>query len=137
MRRFLRQQATTSNKIVLIHPIYSKQIILEFSSAPDQKHEDYHHVQMYAFKPIVDLQQKPGLSWNLNCNAKQSAVLLKMPILFITGNSEGQHKLAGRRQIYYNFNESAHSCRYCIVPYEQTDNPYHPMWITKAQIFNA
>jgi hypothetical protein len=52
---------------------------------------------------------------------------IKIPILFICGDSEGQDNLVGGRMIYSSrsgtFN--GHICWYCDVPYEEKDNPFY------------
>jgi hypothetical protein len=61
-------------------------------------------------------------------------VILKIPILFICGDSEGQDKLVGIRMIYSSgsgiFN--GHICWYCDVPYEETDDHFYSGRLTKA-----
>jgi hypothetical protein len=70
----------------------------------------------------------------MDCNGVLFDVILKIPILFICGDSEGQDKLVGRRMIYSSgsctFNE--HSCQYCDVPYEETDDPFYSGRLMKA-----
>jgi hypothetical protein len=100
----------------------------------DEKHSDYHALLNVVLSPLAVLQTYNGLAWKMDYNDVLFEVILKIPILFICGDSEGQHKLVGRRMINSSgsgtFN--GHIWRYCDVPYEATDNPFYDGKLTKA-----
>jgi hypothetical protein len=63
-------------------------------------------------------------------------IILKVPILFICGDSEGQYKLVGRQMIYSSGSGTftGHICRYCDVPYDKTDKAVQIYVIKRAEI---
>ena len=99
-----------------------------------EKYSDYHSLLNVVFAPLVKLQSYNGIAWKMNYKGILLEAILKIPILFICGDSEGQDKLVGRRMIYSSgsgtFN--GHICRYCNVPYNETDNPFYKHKLTKA-----
>jgi hypothetical protein len=50
--------------------------------------------------PLAVLETYDGLAWKKDYNDVLFEVILKIPILFICGDSVGQDKLVGRRMIY-------------------------------------
>jgi Plavaka transposase len=100
----------------------------------DEKHSDYHSLLNVVLAPLAVLQTYNGLAWKMHYNDVLYEVILKVPILFICGDSEGQDKLVGRRMLYSGVNGSftGHICRYCDVPYDETDNPSYKGKLTKA-----
>jgi hypothetical protein len=91
-----------------------------------EKYSDYHSMLNAVFAPLVKLQSYNGIASKMDYKGVLLEVLLKIPILLICGDSEGQDKLVSRRMIYSSgrgtFNE--HICWYCDVPYDETDNPF-------------
>jgi hypothetical protein len=90
----------------------------------EEKQQDYHALLNVILSPLVELQQFKGLEWDLCFKETVYKVSLKIPVLFITGDSEGQDKLVGRRLQYSNLSSKAHICRYCNVLYHQTNDPF-------------
>jgi hypothetical protein len=99
-----------------------------------KKHSDYHSLLNVVLAPLAVLQKYNGLAWKMDYNDVLYDVILKVPILFICGDSEGQDKLVGRRMIYSSGSGSftGHICWYCDVPYDKTDNPTYKSKLTKA-----
>jgi hypothetical protein len=99
-----------------------------------EKYSDYHSLLNVVFAPLVKLQSYSGIAWKMDYKGVLLEVILKIPILFICGDSEGREKLVGRRMIYSSgsgtFN--GHICQYCDVPYDETDNPFYHSKLTKA-----
>jgi hypothetical protein len=101
----------------------------------EQKQADYHSLLNVVLAPLSELQSFSGLTWELCYKNQMYDVSLKIPILFITGDSEGQDKLVGRRIQYHNLSATAHICRYCNIPYGKTDDPcYKKRKLTKASM---
>ena len=88
-----------------------------------QRLDDYHSILRMIFTPLKKLQSYDGLAWKLNYRNSLFDVVFKIPILFITGDSEGHDKLVGRKKQYNLLVENRHICRYCNVSMDQCDNP--------------
>ena len=88
----------------------------------EARQQDYHSMLDVIFAPLAQLQ-KSGIVWRLRYKDKYHKVVLKIPILFISGDSEGHDKLVGRKLSYVNV---SHLCRYCDCPFEETGNPARP-----------
>ncbi|MGL4757811.1 MAG: hypothetical protein ACRCXZ_00605, partial [Patescibacteria group bacterium] len=97
-----------------------------------EKQSDYHSMMEVVLAPVIQLQKNHSITWNLNYGAESYEVSLKIPVLFITGDSEGQDKIVGRRLVYSNLRNAAHICRYCNVPYHKTDEPLFKSSFTKS-----
>jgi hypothetical protein len=67
------------------------------------------------------------LLWKMDYNGVLFELALKIPILFICGDSEGQDKLVDRSMIYSSGSGtfSVHICWYCDVPHDSTDYPFY------------
>jgi hypothetical protein len=99
-----------------------------------KKHSDYHALLNVVLAPMALLQTYNGLAWKRDYNGILFDVILKIPILFLCVDSEGQDKLVGRRMIYSSGSGTftGHICRYCDVPYNEKDNPFYEGKLTKA-----
>jgi hypothetical protein len=82
--------------------------------------------------PLQELQKSSGLAFEMPYRGSMFSVSLKIPLLFICGDAQGQDILVGRRKVYHNLTGNQHICRYCNVPYDQTDNPLFKASLTKA-----
>jgi hypothetical protein len=93
-------------------------------SAHAMKKEDkiqlYHDVLRKILAPLGKLQDEGGLPFCLHYNGVSHHVLLKLPILYIVGDTEGHDRLCGR------YNSRAHGvarlCRHCTTPTLETSN---------------
>jgi hypothetical protein len=97
-----------------------------------QKAEDYHPMLIVVLSPLSELQTFNGIDLDLEYKNTMYCVSLKIPILFVTGDSEGQDKLVGRSLQYSNLRGTKLICRYCNVTYDNTDNPYAKATPTKS-----
>jgi len=90
----------------------------------DKKQADYHAMLNVIISPIATLQTKSnGIYWKLPWKGKLHPVILKFPVLFVMGDSQGHDKLCGQK---LNYSQSAtHLCQYCDCPIAETDNPYY------------
>jgi hypothetical protein len=55
-------------------------------------------------------------------------VQLRIPFMFIIGNTDGHAKLVGK---YGNCNSCERLCRYCDTPFDMTDQPDHKFTLKK------
>ena len=89
----------------------------------DKKNNDYHSMLTIVLSPLIRLQSDNGIDYEIDYDDSKIKVTLKIPILFVTGDSEGQDKLVGRKNQYIGINEGAHICRYCDIQYDLIDQP--------------
>ena len=85
----------------------------------DKKVQDYHYVLAHILQSYKDAQSM-DLRWNLTYKGKCHEVSLKIPLLYVVGDTEGHDKLCGHFQ---NRTHSASLCRYCACPTQETGNP--------------
>ena len=80
----------------------------------------YHDVLCKILAPLGRLQAAGGLPFCLHFRGSVYKVLLKLPILYIVGDTEGHDRLCGR------YNSRAHGvarlCRHCTTPTLETSN---------------
>jgi hypothetical protein len=86
----------------------------------EEKIKLYHDVLRKILAPLGKLQDDGGLPFCLHYNGMSHHVLLKLPILYIVGDTEGHDRLCGR----YNSRAQgvARLCRHCTTPTLQTSN---------------
>jgi hypothetical protein len=94
---------------------------------------DYHECLKTILDPLYKLQLENGFEWRITFKGKIHHVIIKIPILYITGDNEGLDKLAGR------YGSRSHHvkclCRYCDTPLEETGNPDYPFcYLTNKQM---
>ena len=87
----------------------------------EQRLQDYHSILSKILESFNNAQNNP-IIWKFKLpDGLEKFYALKIPVLFIIGDTEGHDKLCGR----YSFRKNPKKlCRYCDVPYEDTDNPY-------------
>jgi hypothetical protein len=88
-------------------------------TTPHQKAIDYHHMIEIIIQEFQQCQQEK-LSFNLNFNNKSYNVNLKIPVLYIIGDTEGLDKICGR---YTSRNNIQRPCRCCNCPFDKLDDP--------------
>jgi hypothetical protein len=80
----------------------------------EEKIKLYHDVLCKILAPLGKLQNEGGLPFCLHYRGVDYQVILKLPILFIVGDTEGHDHLCGR------YNSRAHGvarlCRHCTTP---------------------
>ena len=88
-------------------------------TSPHQKAIDYHHMIEFILDEFVQCQQSK-LPVQLNFSNQIYDCNLKIPVLYIIGDTEGLDKLCGR---YTSRNNIQRPCRCCDCPFDETDNP--------------
>ena len=79
-------------------------------SDSSDKAQDYHFILSYILSSLKDAQEHAGISWKLKYQEKVLDVVMKIPILFVIGDTEGHDKLCGK---YLNRVNAECICRYC------------------------
>jgi Plavaka transposase len=98
----------------------------------EQKRSDYHAMLKVVIAPLEELQKSNGVNLQMAYKGSTFSVSLRIPILFISGDSVGQDQLVGRQMKYHGLTENAHLCRYCDIPYRHSDNPSYKSKRTRA-----
>jgi hypothetical protein len=88
-------------------------------TSPHQKAIDYHHMMEFIIDEFVQCQQE-SLPVKLCFNNLTYDCNLKIPVLYIIGDTEGLDKICGR---YTSRNNFQRPCRCCDCPFDETDNP--------------
>jgi hypothetical protein len=88
-------------------------------TTPSQKATDYHHIIEIILQEFIQCQLTP-LPYKLFLNNKYYDVNLKIPVLFLIGDTEGLDKICGR---YTSRNNIQRPCRCCDCPFLELDNP--------------
>ena len=94
------------------------------------KASDYHVMIQHILQSLVDVQNGPGIAWNLKYMGVTHKVVFKFPLMFVSGDTEGHDKLVGK-YLSRGINV-ARLCRYCNTPTLQTCNPGFKFVLTKA-----
>jgi hypothetical protein len=88
-------------------------------TSPHQKAIDYHHMMEFILDEFIQCQQEK-LPVELSFNNQIHEGNLKIPVLYIIGDTEGLDKICGR---YTSRNNIQRPCRCCDCPFNETDNP--------------
>ncbi len=95
-----------------------------FGMKKEEKIKLYHDVLRKILVPLGHFQKDGGLPFCLHYRGRDYKVLLKLPILFIVGDTEGHDRLCAR------YNSRAHGvarlCRHCTTPTLETSNLDYP-----------
>jgi hypothetical protein len=92
------------------------------------KLKDYHVMLSKILETFKQAQKAPIIWKFLLRDGSYKIYAMKIPVLFIIGDTEGQDKLCGR---YSCLKNPKRLCRYCNCPFEETDNPYAKFSYTK------
>ncbi len=84
-----------------------------------QKAIDYHHMIEFILDEFKECQQE-NLPFRLSLNNQNYDINLKIPVLYIIGDTEGLDKICGR---YTSRNNIQRPCRCCDYLFAETDNP--------------
>ena len=79
-------------------------------SDSSDKAQDYHFILSFILSSLKDAQEHVGISWKLKYQEKVLDVVMKIPILFVIGDTEGHDKLCGK---YLNRVNAECICHYC------------------------
>lgn len=107
---------------------YVNDLNKRYSGKGREKLQDYHLMLKVILKTFVEAQKNP-IIWEMNINGKTKFVRLKIPVMFVIGDTEGHDKLCGRYSCRVN---SQSLCRYCNIPFDATDDPFFQFRYTKV-----
>jgi hypothetical protein len=96
---------------------------------PIEKATDYHYILGYILGSLWQAQELNGIAWCFKYQNKFYDVVMKVPILFVIGDTEGHDKLCGK---YTNRVVSKHLCRYCDCPRDRTGRAHTTFQYIKA-----
>ena len=82
-------------------------------SDSSDKAQDYHFILSFILSSLKDAQEHAGISWKLKYQVKVLDVVMKIPILFVIGDTEGHDKLCGK---YLNRVNAAVSYTHLTLP---------------------
>ena len=93
------------------------------------KQQDYHDIMSVILQSFKDCQSK-CLKWIFKHKDKSKEYILKIPVLFIIGDTEGHDKLCGR---FMNRQTIPYLCRYCDIHRDNIDDPFVDSNLTKMK----
>jgi hypothetical protein len=83
--------------------------------------KDYHSMLNILLRSFKEAQKSP-IIWKFQIeNLPIVTVSLKIPVMFVIGDTEGHDKLCGR---YSSRKQPTRLCRYCTIPFSETDDPF-------------
>ncbi len=100
--------------------------IYEKKCSTEQKQQDYHQILNVILRSYKQCQTNP-VKWRFRHEDGQEYIL-KVPCLFIIGDTENHDKICGRMASRHNIN---YLCRYCDQHRENIDNPFADSQFTK------
>ena len=124
------------NRTVRSHPKswrtlgYVNDLQKRYSGKGKEKLQDYHLMLKVLLRSFSESQKEPIL-WEIKPNGVSKFVRLKIPVMFVIGDTEGHDKLCGRYSCRVN---SPSLCRYCNIPFNSTDDPFFTIRHRKVQM---
>jgi hypothetical protein len=100
----------------------TNQALIKTNTASVGKARDYHDMLDHILASLRIVQESGGLAWTLNYRGKVYNIVLHMPVLFISGDTEGHDKLCGK--FLSRGTLVKRLCRCCDTPTLSTDDPY-------------
>jgi hypothetical protein len=93
---------------------------------------DLHDMLNTILKSLKSVQSAGGLDWDFQWTDDDDPVKVRLvfPLLFIMGDTEGHNKLACIRGGPNTHNPK---CRYCDIPFDETDNPWFSFNLTSQK----
>jgi hypothetical protein len=89
---------------------------------PIDKANDYHAALAVILAGLKSIQDRGGAAWNLSFKGKNYDVVLKMPINFISDDTEGLDKVVDR---FFSRTKVKCLCRMCSCPFDSAgDHQY-------------
>jgi hypothetical protein len=113
---FNRETRNNPNAWRTIGYIYDQAHIA--SKDPKTKVIDYHYMISKILEEFKALQ-KTSIQWILKLHEKEFDVFLKIPVMFIIGDTDGHDKMCGR---YTSRSNIQSLCRCCSIPFDSTDD---------------
>lgn len=108
---------------------YVTEIIYSGKITTEMKQQDYHDILSVILKSYKDCQTK-SLKWIFKHEKEPKECILKIPVLFIIGDTEGHDKICGR---YMNRQVTPYLCRYCDIHRDDIDDPFIESNLTKMR----
>ena len=109
---------------------YATDLLYKGKCDTRDKLQDYHTILNVILRKFKD-RQKNHLQWKFFGGPEEDKVyILKLPVLFVIGDTEGHDKLCGRMT---SRGKITHLCRYCNVERDDTDNPFCEFEYTKMR----
>lgn len=99
---------------------YITDLIKKEACESHEKMQDYHDMLNIILASFKDAQKSP-IIWTFNFKKGPKTLAIKIPVLFVIGDTEGHDKLCAR---YLSRRNPTRLCRYCNVPFNETDNPF-------------
>jgi hypothetical protein len=107
---------------------YVNDLQLPYKKNAEAKLQDYHLMLKVLLRSFMNAQKVP-IIWEFKSATTSKFYRLKIPVMFVIGDTEGHDKLCGR---YSNRTKSQSLCRYCNIPFEKTDDPFFKFNYIKA-----
>jgi hypothetical protein len=109
---------------------YATDLLYRGKCETREKLQDYHDILKVILASFKRRQHDPP-QWQFFGQPDEDQVyLLRLPVLFIIGDTEGHDKLCGRMT---SRGIIKHLCRYCNITRENTDDPYCTSECTKMK----
>jgi hypothetical protein len=109
---------------------YATDVLYRGKCDTRDKLQDYHTILNVILRKFKE-RQNNHLKWKFFGGPEEDKVyILKLPVLFIIGDTEGHDKLCGRMT---SRGKIEHLCRYCNVERDETDNPFCEFQYTKMR----
>jgi hypothetical protein len=99
---------------------YVTDSIYDKKCTTEMKQQDYHVILNVILESFKDCQKKP-IQWKFSHEKDDRVYILKVPCLFIIGDTENHDKLCGRMQ---GRSHIQYLCRYCNIHRDDIDNPF-------------
>ena len=97
---------------------------------PLGKAKDYHFMLSHILHSLKQAQVSTGIGWGLKYKGITHQVVMKIPIIFVIGDTEGHDKLCGKFLSRSKLVKCY--CRYCDCPAAKTGNAHAEFSFTKA-----
>ena len=95
---------------------------IKLSGTGSQKQQDYHTMLATIFKSLSEAQYSKGIEWEWTLGpGPPKKVQLKVPVIFVMGDTEGHDKLCGLKNNRSQPNVAG-MCRYCKCPTHELSN---------------
>lgn len=107
---------------------YANDLVYKGKCETKDKLQDYHDILSVILKSYKNRQANPPEWQFFGHQDEEQVYILRLPVLFIIGDTEGHDKLCGRMT---SRGTITHLCRYCNVCREDTDDPYSQWEYTK------
>ena len=108
---------------------YVTEVIYSGKITTEMKQQDYHDILSVILQSFKECQSK-CLKWIFRHKDDSKEYILKIPVLYIIGDTEGHDKLCGR---FMNRQTIPYLCRYCDIHRDYIDDPFVDSNLTKMK----